>query len=1607
MMDTGATMGKREEVCGMGNGGLVDKWRVLVRGGDVEVLVWIRILEGFWEGCDLVKGEGWKFEDCRLEVGLDGRFSSFQDPKGANSSFVELLVMHYLKQRINNYHKEDSEDSSEAMNKTLEHQSTKTLDLPFIFNHGFKSLSQLANLCENISQEYPNLKFLRRSASCVNTHVVVWRNKLDLDTMSFDDLYNNFKIVEQEVKGNASLTLSSQNVAFVPASTQISTASTQVSTANLSDATVYAFLANQPNGSQLVHEDDLEEMDLKWQLAMLSMRTRRFFQKTGRKITINGSDTAGYDKSKVECFNCHKMGHFARECRGSRNQDNRNRNQESSRRIVNVGETSSKAMLAIDGAGFDWSYMADDEVPTNMALMAFSDFDVYNDKTCSKTYLKSFETLNTQLDDLRIEFNKSEFNLATYKRGLASVEEQLVFYKKNEVIFCKQIVVLKSDISYKDSEISMLKSELEKLKQEKESNQLKIENFDNASKSLDKLIGSQITDKSRKGVGFVSYNVVPPPPTGLFSPPNLDLSNSGLEEFQQPEFEGYGPKTSKSVSEDISNEVRESPDAPLVKELVSNDKLEKKTVFPTVAKIEFVRPKQQEKPVRKPANCNYHQRKRVVSGNNYTRVNYNYYAKKAHPSAHRNMVPRAVLMKTGLRSLNTVRPVNTAHPKTIIYSARPMSCFSKSAQSTIKRPYQIRTTLTNKNFSQKVHTTKGNFYTARLKAVNTARPNSAVVNAVRENQGHLQKEDQGYVDSGCLRHMTGNMSYLSEFKEFDRGYVIFGGGAKGGKITGKMCDKKNRVLFTDTGCFVLSLDFKLADKSQVLLKVPRKNNMYSVDMKNIVPKESLTCLVAKATLDESMLWHRRLGHVNFKTINKLVKENLVRGLPAKRFENDQTCVACLKGKQHKASFVTDDYSRFTWVFFLASKDETSSILRSFITEIENLVDKKVKIIRYDNGTKFKNRVMNEFCEKKGIKREFSVARAPQQNGVAERRNRTLIEAARTMLADSKGRTPSLSFMRPFGCHVTILNTLDHLGKFDGKSDDGFFVGYSLNSKAFRVYNIRTRKVEENLHVRFLEDKPIIAGDGPKWLFDIDVLTKSMNYVPVVAGTNSNDSVGTEESAGTDHSSEETGSSQDYILMPLWKDGSLFDSSSKNASNDEPQPSNDAGKKDDEGGIDDQERTENSAQDVNTAGPSINTASTNFNTGSLNINTVSPTVPTTLLESTYADFFGDESELDLSNIATTYLVPSTLNTRIHTDHSLDHVIGDVKRQEGIQALKDPRWIEAMQEEILQFKLQQVWTMGYTQEEGIDYDEMDVKSTFLYGNIEEEVYVCQPPGFEDPEFSNKVYKVEKALYGLHQAPRAWYETLSTYLLDNGFQRGQIDKALFIKRVKAYTLLGTASDIKNDGIFISQDKYVEEILKKFGFLTVKTKSTPMETSKPLLKDAKAEDVDFDVLSKDVQVTPKVSHLHAMKRIFRYLKGQPKLGLWYPKDLPFDLKAYTNSDYAGASLDMKSTIGGCQFLGRRLISWQYKKQTIVANSTTEAEYVAATSCFKNPVFHSKTKHIEIKHHFIRDSNEKKLIQMIKIHTNQNVADLLTKAFDVGRFQYLIASIGCKYWNA
>ncbi|GJV15842.1 putative ribonuclease H-like domain-containing protein [Tanacetum coccineum] len=910
--------------------------------------------------------------------------------------------------------------------------------------------------------------------------------------------------------------------------------------------------------------------------------------------------------------------------------------------------------------------------------------------------------------------------------------------------------------------------------------EFKITKFEKSSKDLDQLLASQITDKSKKGFG---YNAVPSPhPLILNRPTSLDLSYSGLEEFKQPEVNEYGPRDSSvkpptmvviktplkvdkdwkekffcpanQVREEAPKKARENNDALIIEDWVSDDEDDVESITKFGASV----------------SC---------------------------PNVHKHMVPRAVLMKTGLKTVNNARPVNTvrsvntgrpfstarsfntvrpsytAHPKSTSNCARPKTYFQNQAQSTVHRPFYKRTALTKRSYNQNVNTGRQNVNTGRqnvntvrARGFNVVKPSACWVwKPIKPNGASLsnsQLNDKGFVDSGCSRHMSGNIAHLSDFKDFDGGYVTFGGGANGGRITGKgtiktdkldfddvyfvkelkfnlfsvsqMCDKKNYVLFTDSECLVLSPNFKLPDENQILLKIPRQDNMYSFDMKNIVPKDGLTCLVAKATSEESMLWHRRLGHVNFKNINKLVKENLVRDLPLKRFENDQTCVACLKGKQHRAScktkafnpitkplfmlhmdlfgptfvsslmhkkyclVVTDDYSRFSWVFFLKTKDETSEILKNFIKEIENLVDKKVKIIRSDNGTEFKNKVMDEFCREKGIKREYSIARTPQQNGVAERKNRTLIEAARTMLADSKlpttfwaeavstacyvqnrvlivkphnktpyelfrGIKPAIGFMKPFGCHVTILNTLDKLGKFDGKSDE--------------------------------ENKPMIEGNGPKWLFDLDSLTQSMNYVPVVAGTFSNDFA------------------------------------------------------------------------VNTARPDINTGSREVSTALPEVNTVTPEDlggPSPASE----DSQMKDQEIVLGNIPQSYKVPTTPHTRIHKDHPIEHVIGDVQSsvqtrrmkisysEKGFlsaiyegkthqdlytclcvcflsqeepkrvsQALRDPAWVEAMQENF--------------------YSSNCKRSGFLwiYLKIEEEVYVCQPPGFfEDPDHLDKVYKLLKS-------------------------------------------------------------------------------------------------------------------------------------------------------------------------------------------------------------------------------------------------------------------------
>ncbi|GJW39130.1 putative ribonuclease H-like domain-containing protein [Tanacetum coccineum] len=1113
---------------------------------------------------------------------------------------------------------------------------------------------------------------------------------------------------------------------------------------------------------------------------------------------------------------------------------------------------------------------------------------------------------------------------------------------------------------------------------------------------------------------------------------------------------------------------------------------------------------------------------------------------------HQNkFVPKAVLTKTDRFLVNairqnlssqaaatsTARKVNTARP--IVNEIRPRNNLYKS-HSPIRRPFN-RTTTPKANFTnhkvstagdKTVSAVRGNRETA-VKALagynwrskrhywNKVSKYNSGSNSSKNDDPQKALKNKGIVDSGCSRHMTGNKAYLVEYQDYNGGPVAFGGSkgqitGKGKIITGKldfedvyfvkelkqfnlfsvsqMCDKKNKVLFTDSECLVLSPDFKLPDENQVLLRVPRQNNMYSFNLENIVPTGGLACLIAKATVDESNKWHRRLGHVNFKNLNKLVKGNLVRGLPSKIFQNDHTCVACQKGKQHKASckakvvssisqplqllhmdlfgptsvrsinhktyclVITDDFSRFSWVFFLRTKDETSGILKDFIRQIENQLNQKVKTIRCDNGTEFKNRDIIEFCGSKGIKREYSNARTPQQNGVAERKNRTLIEAARTMLADSflpntfwaeavstacyvlnrvlvtkpqnktpyeliTGKIPIISYIRPFGCHVTILNTIDHLGKFEEKSNEGFLVGYSLNNKAFRVYNLETKRVQENLHINFLENKPNVTGKGPNWLFDLDYLADSMNYQPVTAENKANKTAGPKEanhSAGTQdnidagNSKMEAEPAQEYFVLPVW---SSYTSTELERLKRQENEANDAAK------AFRKEFAQCTENFLLQAGAAKATSTNTVNTVSTPVSTDSPLRVFSVGGPSYPDLTNnDQDDSQIPALMDIYDNPSN---GIFTNASYDDegAVADFTNLETIvniepnkisQALEDESWVEDIQEEGIDYdevfapvaRIEAIRIfLAFASYMGFIVYQIDVKSAFLYGTIDEEVYVSQPLGFVDPKFPKKVYKVVKALYGLHQAPRTWYATLSTFLLKSGYRRGTIDKTLFIKKdkndimlVHVYVddiifgstkkswcdefealmksrfqmssmgeltfFLGLQVKQKEDGIFISQDKYVAEILKKFDFASVKTASTLIETQKPLIKDEEAADVDVHLYRSMIsslmyltasrpdimfvvcacsrfQVTPKTSYLYAVKRIFRYLKGKPQLGLWYPRESSFDLEAYSDSDYAGANLDRKSKIGEAEYVATANCCGQWQEERNNPDKATELHLI------------------------------------------------------------------------
>nr|GEX88785.1 putative ribonuclease H-like domain-containing protein [Tanacetum cinerariifolium] len=1302
----------------------------------------------------------------------------------------------------------------------------------------------------SLSQKDVNLKFLRSLPSEWKTHTLIWQKKTDLEDKSLDDLFNSLKIYESEVKHSSYLGTESQNLAFVSstpadstndsvsAAINVSTVGTKLSASTLPNVdslrndVIYSFFASQSSSHQLDNEDlkhidadDLKEMDLKWQMAMLTMRARKFLQKTGRNLGVNGPTSMGFDMAKVECCNCHRKGHFARECRSPKD-SRRTAVTEPQRRNVPVETSTSNALVSeCDGTGsYDWSYQAEEE-PTNFALMALSSSSSNSSSdcevlTCTKACSKAYSHLQTQYDSLTENFRKSQFDVMSYRTGLESVEARLLVYKQNESVLEENIKLLNIEVQLRDTALAALRQKLETTEKERDDLNMKLEKFQTSSKRLTDLLASQTSKKA--GLGYNSK---------VFTQAMFDCENyyssesdndcwppSNLYDRFVPSggYHAVPPLLSPTKPEqDLSSR----PSAPIIKDWVFDSEEDD---MPQVTK---------DVP-------SFAQSPELVKSPRHSGLLSQAPMSVAPPVPLRTNSPSKGSRRT--KKTCFVCKSETHLIKECDFHARNLVQKSYASRDIHKQNYPPGVTAAEPSAVSAAQHCKGTWIW---------RPKCLVLDHdFRTTSASMNLKQFEYNDAlGRSKHMTGNMSYLSNFKELNGGYVAFGELKFNLFSVSQMCDKKNIVVFTNTECLVLSSDFKIPDASQVLLRVPRENNIFS------------------------------------------------------------------------------------WVFFLASKDETPSVLKTFIIGLENLLSLKVKIIRCDNRTEFKNADLNKFC---GLK---------------------------------------------------------------GKVDEGFLVGYSVCSKAFRVFNSRTCIVHETLHVNFIENNPNVAGFGPAWFPRHKKAGEEGTQTYVLFPMLSDGSTNAQNNYKDPHANEKE--YDDDIQKSVSPDIHSPNSGAQTRIQGDKTENKDKGKSHivtitgfRDLNAEFEEYNNNSSNRLNAASSSVSTDGQNSIDSTNDFSAASPSnaaMPNLEDLSHNADDVG--AEADINNLESIISVSPILKTRIHKDHPTSQIIGDLssttQTKSMARATRDQGGISQMfnedfhtcmvayflsQEEPKRRAIGTKWVyknkkdergivirnkarlvaQGHTKEEGIDYEEvfapvakiesirlflayasfmgflvyqMDVKSAFLYGTIQDEVYVCQPLGFEDPEYPDKVYKVVKALYGLHQAPRAWYETLATYLLENGFQRGTINQRLFIKKqqkdillVQIYVddiifgatnkalcksfeklmkdkfqmgsmgeltfFLGLQVKKKTDGIFISQDKYVAEILRIFGLSEGKSASTPIDAEKPLLKDSDGKDVYVhtyrfmigslmyltssrpDIMFRvcacaRFQVTLKISHLNAVK--------------------------------------------------------------------------------------------------------------------------------------------------
>ncbi|GJZ49293.1 ribonuclease H-like domain-containing protein [Tanacetum coccineum] len=1233
-------------------------------------------------------------------------------------------------------------------------------------------LSQLEIHGAGVSTEDANQKFLRSLPSAWLQVSLIMRNKPGMDSLSFDDLYNNLRVFENDVKGSNASSSNLHNIAFVSENTnstnEVSTAygvsntSGHCSKHEQTSTSSYSLLASQSSCPQLDHEDldqvdeyDLEEMDLKWQVAMISMRIKKFQKKTGRKLQFDAKEPVGFDKTKVECYNCHKTGHFARECRSkeeNRRRDGWNTGNREGRRTGNRDESisgrkeESKALVTVDGECVDWTTHSEND--DNYAFMANNTSGTDTQvPSCSNECKESYANIKRLYDIQREQLSDASVEIKAYTQGLKKVEAQLVVHQQNQLWYEQKIKFMKIDLDDKTDVLTYHKTLLAKAQKDKNDLEIIVDKWNHSTKTLDRIINDQMSASDKFGLGYGDFRYCG----------NLSYEN----EISQSVFNGK--------DSDFEN-------LPLYKKLYKS------------CEMQAVPP---------PMTGNY-----MPSGPDIEidDSQYTYGPEKTQPSESEFQTTEIDICHSNISTETSelvCEPVvnkSKIEVKPKVWSDAPI-IEEYESDSDDENVYVKIEDLDTPSFA--------------TKHVKTPSEN------VKNNSTHSQKPkvnnkqlEHGITERACFvcgsfSHLIRDCDYhvkLAKQVELHKQNMSKGNGTreKTNKILRKptwdnaqRVNKQNQfvplAVQTRTGTNPVNTAKASSTNNVSTAKASSTNNV-STARQSVNRQTVQTSTALKVNTVKPMMNGVRPANVFNKTNSpssrpfKRTTDNPHRTLKNKGII-DSGCSRHMTG--NKAYLA--DYQDINGgpVAFGGSK--------GYITG-------KGKI-----KNEFKNKEVIEFCGLKGIKREYCNAKNSQQMELLRERTGPLL----------RQQEPCLQihfYLILFGLKQLVLLAMFLTGEFSKrrwKTDQDFF---KTTNMAFPIEEVQGKK------------------NKSFWMILQDFKSKKRKLMEA-------------EALRTNLKHEK-----------LKKFGIIMEEAAKSSK-------------------------------------------------------VHPSHP-----STYSR---------RSNIGSTN-----------------------KKQ---KALEDESWVDAMQEELLQFEIQKVWILvdlPYGKKES-----MDVRSAFSLQDDEEVLCLNHLVSkiLSSSEKSTKWLKLcmdyiklqelvmlDDIIFG--STKKSWCNEFEA-LMKSKFQMSSMGELTFF--------LGLQVKQKPNGIFISQDKYVDEILKKFDFANVKTASTPIETQKPLVKDEEASDVDVHLYRSMIgslmyvtasrpdimfavcacsrfQVTPKTSHLTAVKRIFRYLKGKPKLGLWYPRESSFDLESYSDSDYAGANLDRKSTTGGCQFLGRNSLLGNAKSKPL-----------------------------------------------------------------------------------